>query len=120
MKKALADFRDLKLTKEELRHEIGNDLHNIDCPQPLTIRLSHIIFVLRSFVEKRISVGQLVDWVNVVWFTELFQFHDAETDSIISVLEVLETWDEEDAAISLDTCEKMVVALSENNIFTEV
>lgn len=32
MKKALADFRDLKLTKDELKKKIGDDLHNVACP----------------------------------------------------------------------------------------
>lgn len=118
MKKALADFRDLKLTKDELKKKIGDDLHNVACPNPLTIRSGHVINAIRAFTEKRIPVERLVDWVNTIWFTDLFQFQETETDSIVSVLEILETWDEEATVISLEECEKMVAALSENSAFT--
>lgn len=42
----------------------------------------------------------LVEWVNVVWFTELFVFDDEDADSIVSVPEVLETMDEDGVVVS--------------------
>ncbi len=66
MTKALTDFRDLKTTKEKLKEVIGDDLYNIDCAHPLTVRPSHVINVIRSYMEKRISLNLLVDWVNTV------------------------------------------------------
>ena len=43
----------------------------------------------------------LVEWVNVVWFTELYVF-DEDADSIVSVFEVLETMDEEGVVVLED------------------
>lgn len=36
----------------------------------------------------------MVDWVNVVWFTELFEYSAKEENSIESVITLLETLDE--------------------------
>lgn len=119
MTKVLTDFRDLRITREKLKDALGEDLHNIDCAHPLIVRPSHVINVIRSYMEKRISLNLLVDWVNTVWFTDLFQFYEAETDSIISVLEILETLDEEDSVLSPAECEKMIQALTQNIVFSE-
>ena len=42
----------------------------------------------------------LVEWVNVVWFTEFCEFYE-DADSIVSVFEVLETMDEEVVIIAV-------------------
>ena len=65
-----------------------------------------------------IAVDTLVDWVNVVWFTELYVFDDEEADSIISVFEVLETMDEEGVVVSDDEFTQMIEALTSNLEYT--
>ena len=119
MTKVLTDFRDLRITKEKLKDALGEDLHNIDCAHPLIVRPIHVINVIRSFTEKKVSIDVLVDWVNTVWFTDLFQFYETETDSIISVLEILETLDEEGSILSPAEGEKMIQALTQNISFSE-
>ena len=41
-----------------------------------------------------------MDWVNVVWFTDLFEYNSLEEESIASVVSLLETLDEDDAQFS--------------------
>ena len=50
----------------------------------------------------------------MVWFTELFVFDDEDADSIVSVLEVLETMDEDDVIISENELSEMITALNSN------
>ncbi len=119
MNKVLTDFRDLKITREQLKEALGEDLHNIDCAHPLIVRPVHVINVIRSFIEKKVSIEFLVDWVNTVWFTDLFQFYESEADSILSVLEILETLDEDGATLSPTEYENMIDALTQNIIFSE-
>ena len=65
-------------------------------------------------LEGKKTVLDVVEWVNVVWFTDLFAFSDDEADSIVSVLEVLETMDEEGVAITTDELNNMKIALNAN------
>ena len=39
-------------------------------------------------------MAELVDWVNVVWFTELYEYTSKEENAIASVMALLETLDE--------------------------
>lgn len=55
-----------------------------------SIKCSDIVNAIQLLQNGTIDISTLVEWVNVVWFTELFVFDDNETDSIVSVLEILE------------------------------
>ena len=56
----------------------------------------------------------------ILWFTELFVFDDNETDSIVSVLEILETMDEEGVVISENEFSNMITALTSNTEYIPV
>ena len=49
----------------------------------------------------------------MVWFTELFVFDNEDADSIVSVLEVLETMDE-DSVVSENELSEMISSLNSN------
>lgn len=55
-----------------------------------SIKCSDIVNAIQLLQNGTIDISTLVEWVNVVWFTELFVFDDNETDSIVSVLGILE------------------------------
>ena len=66
-----------------------------------------------SFIKNgAISKDALVEWVNVVWFTELYVFDDEDADSIVSVLEVLETMDEDGVVVSENELSEMIASLN--------
>lgn len=73
---------------------------------------------IQLFLNDTIDKDTLVKWVNVVWFTELYMFDDKDADSIVSVLEVLETMDEDGVIVSKDEFLKMITALTSNTEYT--
>lgn len=76
-----------------------------------------LIKAIQVYVDKRITLDRLIEWVNIIWFTDLYEILENEIDSIMSVLEILETLDEDVASISLEDFSKMIESLSNNNIY---
>ncbi len=119
MKETLLKFKNLEINKTQLKQGIGDDLYNVDCSQPIIVNKEDVSKVIQKHLEKKISLEKLVDWVNVIWFTDLFELLETESDSIMSVLEVLETLDEDEATVSVEEFSKMLVALSNNCIYND-
>ncbi len=113
----LKQFVNLKITKSELQLAIGEDLFNVAVEKPTIVYASHVISAIEATLKNEITVEHLVEWVNTIWFTELYAFSDKEVDSIVSVFEVLETLDEEDVVATLDDYQKMIQCLSQNIVF---
>lgn len=118
MANVLIKFKNLEIDKAQLKNEIGEDLYNADCSQPVVLNKEDLIKVIQSYINDSISLQQLVDWVNVVWFTDLYEILEDECDSIMSVLEVLETLDESETLITLEEFSKMIKVLSNKGIYS--
>ena len=114
LEKYLSLYCELKISKSELQQAIGEDLHNVECKKAYCIKRSDVVNAIQLYKNGAISKDTLVEWVNVVWFTELFVFDDEDADSIVSVLEVLETMDEDDVIISENELSEMITALNSN------
>ncbi len=117
MTETLLKFKNLEIDKALLKKEIGDDLFNVDCPKPLTVTKEDLCEVIQCYMNNDITLQQLVDWVNVIWLTGLFEIPECESDSVVSVLEVLETLDEEGVAVTENDFFKMLRALSNNIMF---
>ena len=78
------------------------------------IKRSDVVNAIQLYKNGAISKDALVEWVNVVWFTELYVFDDEDADSIVSVLDVLETMDEDDVIISENELSEMITVLTSN------
>ena len=117
MKKYIDLYRELKISKSELQQAIGEDLHNVKCKKASRIKRSDVVNAIQLLLNGTIDKDTLVEWVNVIWFTELFVFDDKDADSIVSVLEVLETMDEDGVIVSEDEFLKMITALTSNTEF---
>ena len=118
MEKHLSLYRELKISKSELQQAIGEDLQNVECKKAYHIRRSDVVNAILLLKNDTIDKDTLVEWVNVVWFTELYAFDDEDADSIISVLEVLETMDEDGVIVSEDEFSQMIAALTTNTEYT--
>ncbi|MBO4693130.1 MAG: hypothetical protein J5659_01890 [Clostridia bacterium] len=114
MEKLLDQFRKMEISKADLQTFFGNDLHNADCSKPQKIGRADVANAIRAILDGSKAMLDVVEWVNVVWFTDLFVFPDDEADSIVSVLEVLETMDEEDVVVTTDELSNMLSALNAN------
>ena len=118
MKKHLDLYCKFKISKSELQQALGEDLHNVKCKKAYCISRSDVVNAIQLLLNGIIKKDTLVEWVNVVWFTELYVFNDEDADSIVSVLEVLETMDEDDVIVSEDAFLKMITALTSNAEYT--
>ena len=116
--KYLSLYRELKISKSELQQAIGEGLHNVECKKAYSIKRSDVVNAIQLLQNGTIPKDALVEWVNVVWFTELYVFDDEDADSIVSVLEVLETMDEDDVIISENELSEMITALTSNTEYT--
>lgn len=114
----LNEYRQMHITRAQLREQLGDDLHNVEVGRPVCIKASDVRDGIGRVLSGEKTLEELVDWVNVVWFTELFDFPDGETDSIISVLEVLETLDEDGVHSSVEELKAMQLALDGNKEYS--
>ena len=83
-----------------------------------SIKRSDVVNAIQLLQNGTIPKDALVEWVNVVWFTELYVFDDEDADSIVSVLDVLETTDEDDVIISENELSEMITAITSNTEYT--
>lgn len=120
MEKYLGLYRDLKISKSELQQAIGEDLYNVECKRAYCIKRSDVANAIQLYENGTISKDVLVEWVNVVWFTGLYVFNDEDADSIVSVLEVLETMDEDGVIVTENEFSEMITALTSNTEYYEL
>ena len=113
----LNDFLKLKLSLTELKEIMGNDLYNITVKKPINVRAKDVAFLIGQYLSEEISLQKMMDWVNIIWFTDLYEYNLAEEESIASVMTLLETLDEDDAAFSNDEFLNMVKCLENNKIY---
>ncbi len=110
MKDKLKKFINLEIRKEE----IGENLHRVKLARPAVVRADDVAAAVKAMYQGKISKEHLLEWVNAVWFTDVFDFSDSETDSVFSVLEILEAMDEDGVSITLEHLEEMTKCLQEN------
>jgi len=113
----LEEFRDFKIRKREICDLDKIDIFNasIDNGKPVIIYPYHIIKLLNEFRENKLSEEHLLEWINTIMFTDLFEYDDKFRDSIASVISELEEIDEEGREITLEKIDRYIHAL-ENNI----
>ena len=73
-----------------------------------------VCFVIEQYLSNQISMSTLLDWVNTIWFTELYVYSAAEENTIASVMTILETIDEDGVLISKDDFAHMLECLKGN------
>ncbi len=109
---ALEKFRDLELSKEELFQLLPRDREKA---ASVIIASKHVINLLSKYKLGKINKEFLLNWVNVVWFSELFDYADNECDSIASVMNELEELDEPNHVLDDKKIDQYIAALKSNN-----
>jgi len=110
----LKKFKELELNKKDLTDIIKKDLKSLTIDIPIIVENVDVIRLLEAYLSKQISLQDVVDWVNVIWFTELYEYSDSQCDSIASVLNELEEADEDIEKLSKNKIEKYLYALKNN------
>ncbi len=116
MDNGLKAFLNLKISLKQLKKEIGNDLYNIEVERPQKVCAVDVIWAIREYMSGNITLQTLLDWVNVIWFTDLYEYNENEEESIASVVSLLETMDEVGVDFSKDDLLKMINSLEKNNV----
>lgn len=109
----LSSFLNFEATRADLVQEFGEDLLNAVGPVK-TVSANDVVSAIDRYLNRTITEVQLVDWVNTLWFTDLFEYDDVYVDSIASIMAVLETLDEADVVLSERDFSKMKTCLLKN------
>ena len=109
----LKAFKTFAADKCALRKTYGADLHNVEV-EPEIVSAADVIFAIESYLNRTVTKEQLVQWVNVLWFTDLYEYESACEDTIAEVMTLLESIDEEEVAFSEEEYREMIEALRRN------
>lgn len=107
-------YKNLLITKSQLTKECGENLHDCLIDKTIKVCKKDVIAVLERYLTRNLEKQAMIDWVNIIWFNDAYEFEDSETDSIVSVLSVVETMDEEDSNVSDSDISNMVACLKQN------
>ena len=114
-KEALVEFKDLKITRQELLPRIGNEgFARPNDMELVEINAYDVIHLLKSFQNGSIDVHRLLDWVNTIWFTGYYSYKDEQCDCIASVMNRLEEIDENGFILDDIDIDKYIQALTLN------
>ncbi len=83
----------------------------------VVVNADHVITAISKLLDGSISQQDLVVWINVIWFSDAFEFDESHTDSIVSVVDQLECLDEEGVFFSRSQYLEMINCLTENRMF---
>ena len=117
MNAILNDFLKSKINLNQLKEKLWKDLYNVTVKTPQKVYASDLICLIDQYICGKISLQEMVDWVNVVWFTDLFEYNASEEESIASVISLLETLDEDDVQFSDKEFLYMIECLSNNEVY---
>lgn len=110
----LEKFKKFEISKKQLQNMLGQDLYNVETEILIEVLAEDVIQAIEMYIANNISQQELLDWVNVVWFTDLFFYEETHEDSISSVIEVLEQLDESELELTQKDWEQMVCCLQKN------
>ena len=110
----LVAFKMLHISKKELKDRLGGNLATLVAIDPVSISVEDVIYVLNAYKEEKIELSELLDWVNTIWFTDLFDYVDDQSDSIASVMDILEELDEDEKTLTKSDVDKYIGALLRN------
>lgn len=91
----------------------------IGLDEPLEIRTTDLISMLSAYKMGILPFEGMMDWVNVIWFSDSFGFNESQIDSIGSVLTVIEELDQEyrifsNEAFTHEVIDRYIEALRNN------
>ena len=94
MNTVLNQYKRFDVSLQELKSVLGEDLHNVGDVTPEKVVTADVVYAIKKYLSKEITLSELVDWANVMWFTELYEYATKEENVIASVMALLETLDE--------------------------
>ena len=114
METVLTSFKNFRAGVHELKDCFGSDLHNVEIDTPCIVESFDLINAIDKFKKNEITKEVLLSWVNILWFTDLYEYCEDNEESISSVMSLLETLDEDGVVFSENQYNDMIEALKRN------
>ena len=87
-----------------------------DCPTIL-VTAKMIENAISAYFSNNYSVSDLIDWANVVRFSDIFTIDEANKDCIISILDRIEESDEDGKILTENDLRNMQAKLKQNRMW---
>ena len=113
MNNILKRYKHFEASLQELKDTFGDDLYNVPNVLPQQVSANDVIYAIQQYLANIISLTDLINWVNIIWFTDLYKYSEREENAIASVMSLLETLDE-GVEFSNEEYFKMVDCLQKN------
>ncbi len=110
-------YRDFQIDVATYGELAGENVQFLSLDHLVPVGPSHVIEAIRKFLLEEISMEQLVKWVNVIWFSDAYEFEESFTDSMVSVLDQLECLDEDGVSFTEEQYQMMMDCLANNRLF---
>lgn len=113
----LTEYKQFHAFNNDLVGHFGNDLINAKTEQKELVYCEDVVAAIKKYRNGEILLDAFIDWVNTLWFTELYEYADNQSDSIASVMTALEILDEEGVEYTEEEFSRMIKALENNTEF---
>lgn len=108
----LEQYRDLVINKEELIKKGGIQLLN-ETGEAVVVCNQHLIELISQYINGSVSKERVLEWVNTIWFSDVFDYCNDGCDCIASIMIRLEELDE-GFALDMNTANMLIEALESN------
>lgn len=106
-------YKRLEISLAELKALVPRQLF-YSCGKTCVVYKEDVERLLLCYRKKIITKDELIDWVNTIRFSELFDIDDPYCDSIAAILDELEEADERDEVLSQYNIDRYLNALDKN------
>lgn len=108
------NFKHLKIPLIELKRNVPYE-YFMRCNDKIIVFKEDLENLLTKYKNKVISKSDLLDWVNTVWFSELFTYDEKYCDMIASIMNELEEADEREEVLNDYNINKYLRSLKNNS-----
>lgn len=108
----LEKFRDLEVGKAEILGILVDKVFRKKIK--IEININNILKIINYLTTGRISVEEIIEWINVIHFSQLFKAKKEEEKCILSIINELKKLDSDINQISDENLEKYLNALRNN------
>lgn len=110
--KTLEKFRDLEIGKAEILGILADKI--LKKKIKVEINIDNVLKIINYLTTGRISVEEVIEWINVIHFSQLFRAKKEEEKCIVSIINELKKLDSDINQISDENLEKYLNALRNN------
>ena len=86
MKTALKKYKRFAISLQQLKSVLGEDLYSVADVTPEKVSAADVVYAMKQYLAKAVPLPELAAWVNVIWFTELYEYDSKEENAIASVM----------------------------------